>query len=117
MPESSDSFSIMFSIYFFFFINFTFSFFLSISDNFEEDEAGKSFFNLSEVRLYTVIGLIAALVFVALLQATCTIYKTSSSSRNPKVNFKLFSSVLSRDKKRRFFCMLHFMLKFANKCR
>lgn len=54
-------------------------------DNIEEDEARTSFFNLSEVRLYTVIGLIAALVFVALLQAACTIYKTSSSSRNQKV--------------------------------
>lgn len=55
------------------------------TDNIENDEAKTSFFNLSEVRLYTVIGLIAALVFVALLQAACTIYKTSSSSRNQKV--------------------------------
>lgn len=51
----------------------------------DEGESKSTFFNLSEVRLYTVIGLIAALVFVALLQATCTIYKISSSSRNQKV--------------------------------
>lgn len=60
-------------------------------DNIEEDEARTSFFNLSEVRLYTVIGLIAALVFVALLQAACTIYKTSSSSRNQKVTLTVCS--------------------------
>lgn len=57
-----------------------------------------SFLNLSETRLYIVIGLIAALVFLAILQAICTIYQTSSKSRNQKVTiafifFKpLFSS-------------------------
>lgn len=51
-----------------------------------ESETKPSFFQLSEVRLYTVLGLIAALVVVAILQATCTIYKTSKSSRNQKVS-------------------------------
>lgn len=60
--------------------------FHSFAGNNESNDEANAFFNLSEVRLYTVVGLIAALVFVALLQATCTIYKTSSSSRNQKVN-------------------------------
>lgn len=50
-----------------------------------DEDSTASFFNLSEVRLYTVLGLIAALVLVALLQATCTIMKTRRSSRNQKV--------------------------------
>lgn len=44
-----------------------------------------SFFELSEVRLYTVLGLIAALVFIALIQASCTIYKTSKKNKSNKV--------------------------------
>lgn len=52
-------------------------------DEGSEDES--SFLNLSETRLYIVIGLIAALVFLAILQAICTIYQTSSKSRNQKV--------------------------------
>lgn len=35
-----------------------------------------AYFQLSEVRLYTILGCIAALVIVALLQATCTIMKS-----------------------------------------
>lgn len=45
-----------------------------------------SFFQLSEVRLYTVLGCIAALIIVALLQATCTIMKSSKKSSRHKVS-------------------------------
>lgn len=45
-----------------------------------------SFFQLSETRLFIVLGCIAALVLVALLQATCTIYKTSKKSNRHKVS-------------------------------
>ncbi|CAO1346058.1 unnamed protein product [Diamesa serratosioi] len=44
-----------------------------------------SFFKLSETRLFIVLGCIAALVLVALLQATCTIYKTSKKSNRHKL--------------------------------
>lgn len=49
------------------------------------DEGSNSFFQLSETRLYIVLGCIAALLVVALLQAVCTIYKTSKSRKNQKV--------------------------------
>uniref|UniRef100_A0A1B0CTC1 Putative drebrin n=1 Tax=Lutzomyia longipalpis TaxID=7200 RepID=A0A1B0CTC1_LUTLO len=49
-----------------------------------EDEKGSSFFQLSETRLYTVLGCILALIIVALLQVTCTIYKTSRKKHNQK---------------------------------
>ncbi|TMW39946.1 hypothetical protein DOY81_014975, partial [Sarcophaga bullata] len=49
------------------------------------DDTKLSFFELSEVRLYTVLGLIAALVFIALIQASCTIYKTSKKNKSNKV--------------------------------
>lgn len=45
-----------------------------------------SFFDLSETRLYIVLGLIAALVLIALIQAFCTILKTSRKSKSTKVN-------------------------------
>lgn len=57
-------------------------------------EDKSSFFNLSETRLYIVIGLIAALVFLAILQAICTIYQTSSKSRNQKVTTIFSYSIL-----------------------
>nr|XP_014100024.1 uncharacterized protein LOC106624750 isoform X5 [Bactrocera oleae] len=44
-----------------------------------------SFFELSEVRLYIVLGLIAALVFIALVQAICTICKTSRKNKAQKL--------------------------------
>ncbi|CAD7013296.1 unnamed protein product [Ceratitis capitata] len=44
-----------------------------------------SFFELSEVRLYIVLGLIAALVFIALIQAICTICKTSRKNKAQKL--------------------------------
>ncbi|KAI8037514.1 hypothetical protein M5D96_009666 [Drosophila gunungcola] len=44
-----------------------------------------SFFDLSETRLYIVLGLIAALVLIALIQAFCTIWKTSRKSKNTKL--------------------------------
>lgn len=50
------------------------------------DEATSSFFELSEVRLYVVLGLIIALILIAILQAGCTIYKTSRNRQNQKVN-------------------------------
>lgn len=54
----------------------------------EESAKGKlaAFFQLSEVRLYTVLGCIAALVIVVLLQATCTIMKSSKKSNRHKVS-------------------------------
>lgn len=61
-------------------------------DDGAEDKS--SFFNLSETRLYIVIGLIAALVFLAILQAICTIYQTSSKSRNQKVTTIFSDSIL-----------------------
>lgn len=50
------------------------------------DNSMASFFQLSEVRLYTVLGCIAALVLVALLQASCTIYKTTRKTNRHKVS-------------------------------
>jgi hypothetical protein len=57
------------------------------TDTIEEnnENSSSSFLQLSETRLYIVLGCIAALVLVALLQATCTIYKTSSKSNKHKV--------------------------------
>lgn len=54
----------------------------------EESTKGRlaAFFQLSEVRLYTVLGCIAALVILALLQATCTIMKSSKKSNRHKVS-------------------------------
>ncbi|XP_059615678.1 uncharacterized protein LOC132261124 isoform X2 [Phlebotomus argentipes] len=49
-----------------------------------EEEKGSSFFQLSETRLYTVLGCILALIIVALLQVTCTIYKTSRKKHSQK---------------------------------
>ncbi|KAK9694168.1 hypothetical protein QE152_g33703 [Popillia japonica] len=43
-------------------------------------ESATNFFNLSETKLYIVLGCIAALVLVAIVQASCTIYKTASKS-------------------------------------
>lgn len=59
-----------------------------VDTNKADESAGSrlaSFFQLSEVRLYTVLGCIAALVLVALMQATCTIYKTTKKSNRHKV--------------------------------
>jgi hypothetical protein len=44
------------------------------------------YLQLSEVRLYIVLALIAALVFVAIVQATCTIMRTRSKSKRHKVS-------------------------------
>jgi hypothetical protein len=44
------------------------------------------YFQLSEVRLYTVLGCIAALILVAIIQATCTIMKTSKKTKRHKVS-------------------------------
>lgn len=54
-----------------------------------------SFFDLSETRLYIVLGLIAALVLIALIQAFCTILKTSRKSKNTKVNYFIPIALLS----------------------
>lgn len=55
-------------------------------NNSEDDNGGASFFQLSEVRLYTVCGIIAALLLVAIIQIVCTMYKTRKTSRNQKVS-------------------------------
>jgi hypothetical protein len=54
----------------------------------EQSTASKiaEFFRLSEVRMYTVFGCIAALILVAILQATCTIVKASKKSKRHKVS-------------------------------
>lgn len=44
-----------------------------------------AFFQLSEVRLYTVCGIIAALVLLAIVQIVCTMYKTRKTTGNQKV--------------------------------
>lgn len=55
------------------------------------EESAKSklaaFFQLSEVRLLTVLGCIAALVLLALLQCVCTIMKSKKKSNRHKVSF------------------------------
>lgn len=56
------------------------------TSNANEEGSIESFFQLSEVRLYTVLGLIAALIFIAIIQAICTIYKTSNKGRGQKVS-------------------------------
>lgn len=45
----------------------------------------QSFFQLSEVRLYTVFGIIAALLLVAIIQIICTVCKNRKTTRNQKV--------------------------------
>lgn len=49
-----------------------------ISDTSESN--AENFFRLSETKLYVVIGCLAALILVAIVQAGCTIYKTSAKS-------------------------------------
>lgn len=62
---------------------------MSPTDKSATDKSAKetllSFFDLSETRLYIVLGLIAALVLIALIQACCTIMKTSRKNKNTKV--------------------------------
>lgn len=60
----------------------------------EESTKGKlaAFFQLSEIRLYSVLGCIAALVILALLQATCTIMKSSKKSNRHKVSPKMYQT-------------------------
>lgn len=58
-------------------------------NNIEDDSnGGPAFFQLSETRLYTVCGIIAALLLVAIIQITCTMYKTRKTNKNQKVIFK-----------------------------
>lgn len=67
--------------------------FLATSNNIldaSEQESGTSFFSFPEHKLYIVLGCIAALILVAIIQASCTIYKavgTSSSSHKVCYNF------------------------------
>jgi hypothetical protein len=68
-------------------LDFCFSFFLVVASE-EKSTTSKilEYLQLSEVRLYIVLGLIAALVFVAIVQATCTIMRTRSKSKRHKVS-------------------------------
>lgn len=66
-----------------------------------EEEKGSSFFQLSETRLYTVLGCILALIIVALLQVTCTIYKTSRKKHNQKVREFKFT-IFKRNRAKEF---------------
>lgn len=52
----------------------------------EEDNQLPAFFQLSEVRLYTVCGIIAALVLLSIIQIICTMYKTRKTTANQKVS-------------------------------
>lgn len=63
-------------------------YFIDTMNNAEDENGGSSFFQLSELRLYTVCGIIAALLLVAIIQIICTMYKTRKTSRNQKVIFK-----------------------------
>ncbi|XP_063905310.1 uncharacterized protein LOC135124283 isoform X2 [Zophobas morio] len=56
---------------------------LSLTSNIVQNTASDEkdgFFNLSEAKLYSVLGCIAALILVAIVQASCTIYKAASKS-------------------------------------
>jgi hypothetical protein len=55
----------------------------SLTSNIVQDASSGSqdnFFNLTEAKLYIVLGCITALVLVAIIQASCTIYKAASKS-------------------------------------
>ncbi|KAK0071382.1 hypothetical protein PV325_013017, partial [Microctonus aethiopoides] len=49
----------------------------AIDDDFYDGDGGSKNILLSETKLYVVIGCVAALVALALLQASCTLYKTT----------------------------------------
>lgn len=77
-------------------ISVTFNFFLFTycqlylpdTSNTIDDDSGSdlgSFFQLSEVRLYTVFGIIAALLLVAIIQIICTVCRNRKTTRNQKV--------------------------------
>lgn len=67
-----------------------------ISVSTSEPVVEASSFWLSMTKLYVVIGCIVALVVIAIIQAGCTIYKTSrGSSVNHKVPICLISLVLN----------------------
>ena len=59
--------------------DFSFAVTSNIVQNTASDEKD-GFFNLSEAKLYSVLGCIAALILVAIVQASCTIYKAASKS-------------------------------------
>lgn len=69
-----------------------FSFFFTVTNTIDVDETREGM-RLSEAKLWVVIGVIAALVFIAVIQASCTIYRTMShSTPNHKVNMLPFSN-------------------------
>ncbi|XP_047998582.1 uncharacterized protein LOC125235942 isoform X4 [Leguminivora glycinivorella] len=51
----------------------------------DESSNARSFFGLAETKLYVVVGCVVALVLVALLQAGCTLYKSSSGKRKEQL--------------------------------
>ena len=55
----------------------------STDDDYDSDSAGF----LTSTKLYIVIACIASLVFIAILQACCTIYKMSKKSSAKRVIF------------------------------
>ncbi|XP_053620328.1 uncharacterized protein LOC128680882 isoform X1 [Plodia interpunctella] len=57
-----------------------------ISNRPSEDEEGNArmFFGLAETKLYVVVGCVAALILVAVLQAGCTLYRSRSSGSKTK---------------------------------
>ncbi|XP_060807673.1 uncharacterized protein LOC106141451 isoform X2 [Amyelois transitella] len=50
----------------------------------EGEGNARTFFGLAETKLYVVVGCVAALVLVALLQAACTLYRTRSTGSHNK---------------------------------
>lgn len=62
--------------------------------NNEDDRPSKPTFLLSETKLYIVVGCVAALIALALLQASCTLYK---SSRKRSTKDRLISSNAWKD--------------------
>ncbi|KAJ2945024.1 hypothetical protein O0L34_g1921 [Tuta absoluta] len=54
---------------------------LSSRPNDDPEGNARTFFGLAETKLYVVVGCVAALILVALLQAVCTLYRSRSGQR------------------------------------
>lgn len=63
--------------------------YFTVSNTIPLDENSNNNILLSATKLWIVIGCISALVFIAIIQAGCTIYKTA---RRPRPNHKVILS-------------------------